>query len=210
MNDNINPDKLKQLKSQRHRVLLFIRLKEGIRQLIAYPVKSIAFVPLLILGSTIFSNSNYFLSVENFLPAFLIKPYEYALITLFTLFFLLLFVGLVTLIGIPFRANWVEIRIMYAFTINDVKSDFYPTLISRKRIPHTDITVSEFYSLGIGKSVWELHKQDIADILEAHFVTPQIILGGRKNNNSNRIIIFTAPGAVPKERGELIDDELYQ
>ena len=78
-----------------------------------------------------------------------------------------------------------------------------PTLISSQKIPGTKLKRLTFYSLGIGREMWEGHKSQIEDALNMH------IVDGIKYGDSNRnIVVLTAGTGVSTGRKEvLFDDE---
>lgn len=134
----------------------------------------------------------------------LITVWGYIIAVLIPLLFLLFLVGLLLLLGTPFRAKVVESSLLQIGLAN--RYGHAPALISCKRIKNTQVSVMAFYSLGVGAEKWETHRAEIQDALNVHFVEP-IKYGGRNGRNRNIIVIAAAPGAEAHRKDVLYDDE---
>lgn len=115
----------------------------------------------------------------------------------------LLILALLERIG-ELTARRDEAKLMVAFSANDLRNGC-PILISKKKAKGTDVTVREFYS-NIPYDVWIEKKEAVADAMNVHFVE-EIQYGGKNNNNGKRIVIKTAKGRKPADRGVLYDEE---
>lgn len=93
---------------------------------------------------------------------------------------------------------------MVAFSAKDLRNGC-PILINKRKIRATDVTVREFYS-NIPYDVWIEKKEAIADAMNVHFIE-EIQYGGKSNNNGKIIVIKTAKGRKPTNRGILYDEE---
>ncbi|MGX8701805.1 SNF2-related protein [Caproiciproducens sp.] len=119
----------------------------------------------------------------------------------------LFLVGLLLLLGTPFRARTVENSLLQIGLAN--RYGYAPALISCKRIKNTQVSVQvsvmEFYSLGVAMEIWETHRTEIQDALNVHFVEP-IKYGGRNGRNRIIIVITAAPGAETQRKDVLYDE----
>lgn len=97
-----------------------------------------------------------------------------------------------------------EADLIIAFSAKDLRNG-HPILINKRKIKGTGVTVREFYS-NIPYDRWLATKDAIADSNNFHFVE-EIRYGGKGNNNGKRIILTTAKGRKPTDKGILYDDE---
>lgn len=97
-----------------------------------------------------------------------------------------------------------EADLIIAFSAKDLRNG-HPILMNKRKIKGTGVTVREFYS-NITYDVWIATKEAIADSMNVHFVE-EIQYGGKGNNNGKIIVIKTAKGRKPTDRGILYDEE---
>lgn len=97
-----------------------------------------------------------------------------------------------------------EAKLNIAFDSKALKNGC-PILVNKRKIKGTGVTVCEFYS-NIPYAVWIDKKEAIADAMNVHFVE-EIQYGGKNNNNGKLIVIKTAKGRKPIDRGILYDNE---
>ena len=97
-----------------------------------------------------------------------------------------------------------ENKLMVAFSAKDLRNGC-PILINKRKIKGTDVTVREFYS-NIPYEIWIENKEAIADAMNVHFID-ELQYGGKGNNNGKIIVIKTAKGRKPTDRGILYDEE---
>ncbi len=189
---------------RRNRTILRLRLWSGIREAITKPWKGIS----ILLLCTAFM---FLWNVRDTLVPFhsnislLIAVWGYIITVLIPLLFLLFLVGLLLLLGTPFRAKAVESSLLQIGLAN--RYEHPPALISRKRIKGTNVCTFTFFSLGVGMEKWETHRAEIQDALNIHFVE-SIKYGDRNGSNRNIIVITAAPGAETHREDVLYDNEI--
>ncbi len=188
---------------RRNRSILRLRLWSGIKEVIAKPWKGILILLLCVAFFFLWNARDTLVPLHSDIPL-LITVWSYIIAVLIPLLFLLLLVGLLLLLGIPFRAKAVESSLLQIGLAN--RYGYAPALISCRRIKNTQISVMAFYSLGVGTETWETHRTEIQDALNVHFVKP-IKYGGRNGRNRNIIVITAAPGAEVRREDVLHDDE---
>lgn len=96
-----------------------------------------------------------------------------------------------------------ESDIMLVFDKKDLENG-NPILIYKKKLKNKSVTVREFYTT-IPMSKWQKRKDDLADIMDVHFVG-DIEYGGKSNGNIVRL--KTAKGRKLVEREPLYDENL--
>ena len=187
---------------RRNRSILRLRLWSGIKGVIAKPWKGV-FI-LLLCASFIFlwNVRDMLIPFHSDIPL-LITVWGYIIAVFILLLFLFLLVGLLLLLGTPFRAKAVESSLLQIGLAN--RYGYAPALISCKRIKNTQVNVMAFYSLGVAMEIWETHRAEIQDALNVHFVEP-IKYGGKNGRNRNIIVITAAPGAETHRKDVLYDE----
>ncbi|TQI69031.1 hypothetical protein [Clostridium sp. KNHs216] len=188
---------------RRNRSILRLRLWSGIKEVIAKPWKGILILLLCAAFIFLWSARDTLVPFHSDIPL-LITVWDYIIAAFIPLLFLLLLVGLLLLLGTPFRAKAVESSLLQIGLAN--RYGYAPALISCRRIKNTQVSVMAFYSLGVGTETWETHRTEIQDALNVHFVEP-IKYGGRNGRNRNIIVITAAPGAEVRREDVLHDDE---
>lgn len=191
------------IKKKRNNQEIWFRVWLGVQQLWYKPYYNLWLLLLFAVFLFAWSNKEWFLP-KQFIPTS-IKPILVYCVSGFLLLALILFIlVLLKYIGLK-TARKDEGALITAFTPADLRYG-HPIMISCKKVKHTDVTVKEFYSV-IPMRRWNEKAGDIADNMNVHLVEA-ISYGGKNNNNSKRIVLHTAPGVRPKDRGTLYDEEL--
>lgn len=189
--------------TQKNRRKQLLRIRLGFFQFVHKPILNLLwlFVVAFIVVITILKNE--ILEITNIPP--IIKPIFNITINLFVFFIpALLILALLERIG-ELTARRDEAKLMIAFSAKDLRNGC-PILISKRKAKDTeDVTVREFYS-NIPYDAWIEKKEAVADAMNVHFVE-EIQYGGKNNNNGKRIVIKTAKGRKPADRGILYDEE---
>lgn len=191
------------IKKKRNNQEIWFRVRLGMQQTLCKPAYIIYFLPLFILFFFGWSKKEWLLP-EQFIPSSIMPILEYCISALLLLALILFVLVLLKYIGFK-TAKDDEGALIIAFTPADLRYG-HPIMISCKKIKNTDVTVKEFYSV-IPMRRWNEKAGDIADNMNVHLVEA-ISYGGKNNNNSKRIVLHTAPGVRPKDRGTLYDEEL--
>lgn len=186
---------------RRNRAILRLRLWSGIKDAVTKPQKGILILLLCAAFVSIWNVRNKLVPFHSDIPL-LSTIWGYIIAVFLPLIFLLLLMGLLSLLGTPFRAKAVENSLLQIGLAT--RYDHPPALISRKRIKGTDVSIMTFYSLGVDKERWKKESEAIQDALNIHFVEP-IRYGGK---NRNMIVITAAPGAETHREDVLYDDEI--
>lgn len=79
-----------------------------------------------------------------------------------------------------------------------------PILIYKKYLKDKKITIREYYT-PISMACWRDKKDAICDQMNIHLIA-DLTYGGKKQNIGNRVIMKSADGRKPIERGVLYDD----
>lgn len=193
---------IQRLKEKRRRAVLFYRLQQGLTGIIHSPWK---IIPLLIVAVA----WGLLLHIrDSFIPAglspSLATVYSYTALAVVVALGAFLFVGVLYAISVPICSRRYENALLSIdFTTHDEAT---PALLSRKRIPRSEVSVLTFYSMGIGKELWERRKGEVEDALNVHCVQP-IQYGGRKGKNRN-LIVLTVGNGPENRRTEPLYDEL--
>ena len=197
MNNNIQ-----RLKERRRRAVLFYRLQHGLIGFVHSPRK---IVPLLIVAAAF----GYLLHIrDGFIPdglsPVLATVYSYTAMAVIVTLGAFLLVGVFYALSIPHCSRQYENALLSIdFTTHDGAT---PALLSRKRISGSKVSVLTFYSMGIGKELWERRKGEVEDALNVHCVQG-IQYGGRKGDNRN-LIVLTVGDGPGNRRTEPLYDEL--
>lgn len=187
---------------RRNRSILRLRLWSGIKEVIAKPWKGILILLLCVAFFFLWKARDTLVPFHSDIPL-LVTVWGYIIAVLIPLLFLLFMVGLLLLLGTPFRSKMVENSLLQIGLAN--RYGYVPALISCKRIKNTQVSVMVFYSLGVAMKIWETHRAEIQDALNVHFVQP-IRYGGRNGRNRNIIVIAAAPGAETHIKDVLYDE----
>lgn len=189
---------------RRNRTILWLRLRSGIKDAVTKPWKGILVLSLCAAFIFLWNIRDKLVPFHSDIKL-LSTVWGYIVSVFIPLIFLLLLMGLLSLLGTPFRAKAVENILMQSGLAN--RYNHPPTLVSRRRMKNTQVSVMTFFSLGVGMEKWETHRAEIQDALNIHFVEP-IKYGGRNGRNRNIIVITAAPGAGTRREDVLYDDEL--
>ena len=189
---------------QQNRALLWLRLSNGVHELIKRPWKLASLLALFALFLFTWNNRNKVafttsIPMLNVIWAYVVEILIVMLATLTAL-------GLLALMGTPYQAKRIEAALAHASVVDRYGSP--PILVSLRHDKVTGISTMVFFSRGISKEAWEGKRRDIEDILNVRWIE-DARYGGRRGNNGNYIAITVASGARATERGEtLYDDEL--
>ena len=179
-----------------------LRIRLGFLQFIHKPVLNLLWLFVGVFIAIIVILKNKIIEVIA-IPQIIEPIFNVALNVFIVIMPILLIVALLEYIG-ECTAKRDENALMVAFSSKTLRNGC-PILISKKRIKNSDVVTREYYS-NISLDVWNEHKNAIADAMNAHFVT-EIEYGGKGNNNGKIIVIKTAKGRKPIDRGVLYDDE---
>lgn len=193
------------IQTRYNRIKNHFRFRLGFQQLILRPYNMI--VPMgLCLLFIFFWKSRWIIFRINELPAIIHPICRYAVsIAVIGIFLTLLYTYILFLGEITARKD--EANIAVVLPANALRNGNHPILISRKKIRGTHISIREFYS-NISLKIWQEHQEAISDSLNVHFVSPYIEYGGKRNDNGNRVRLYTIPGKKRIDRGILYDEEL--
>lgn len=188
--------------TQKNRRKQLLRIRLGFFQFVHKPVLNLLWLFVVAFTVVITILKNEIVEITNIPP--IIKPIFNITINLFVFLIpALLILALLERIG-ELTARRDEAKLMIAFSAKDLRNGC-PILISKRKANGTDVTVREFYS-NIPYDAWIEKKEAIADAMNVHFVE-EIQYGGKNNNNGKRIVIKTAKGRKPADRGVLYDEE---
>lgn len=175
----------------------------GVQQLFYCPYTNIPIILLIALFASAWINRGRLISLLG-ISELLLPVFRYSISTVLILSFLVFLVGWIGWLG-SITARHDENCLAKAFTEHERRNGC-PVLIYRRKPKYTDVTARVFYS-DIPLKYWIERQEEIADQLNVHFVRlPDY--GGKNNNNRKLILIHTAPGRNPKDRGILYDEEL--
>ncbi|WP_285946500.1 hypothetical protein [Thomasclavelia cocleata] len=179
-----------------------MRLKLGFNQLIHKPILNLLW--LLVCPATVITIilKNKIIEVIT-IPQIIEPVFNIALNIFVFLIPIIMIFAILEYIG-ELTARKDENKLMVAFSAKDLRNGC-PILINKRKIRATDVTVREFYS-NIPYDVWIEKKEAIADAMNVHFIE-EIQYGGKSNNNGKIIVIKTAKGRKPTNRGILYDEE---
>ncbi len=192
------------LQARLRRIKLYSRIRLGGHLLIFRPYTIIVPFLLIFLFSKL-GKYKWVLFSFNVVPSQLLTIYQNTISFATILIPIVFFFGYLKFLG-DVSARQDEANITVAFTAKDLRNG-YPILTTRYKVKGADITIREFYS-PIPLKIWKDRKEELADQMNVHFVEPAITYGGKRNNNGNRIRLYTAPGKNQIDRGKLYDDEL--
>lgn len=179
-----------------------MRLKLGFNQLIHKPILNLLWLFVGLLTAIIIVLKNEFVEIAN-IPQ-LIEPIFNVTLNVFVILLpIIMIFAVLEYIG-ELTARKDENKLMVAFSAKDLRNGC-PILISKKKLKGTDVIIREFYS-NIPYEIWIEKKEAVADAMNVHFVE-EIQYGGKGNNNGKRIVIKTAKGRKPTDKGILYDEE---
>lgn len=189
--------------TQKNRRKQLLRIRLGFFQFVHKPVLNLLWLFVVAFTVVITILKNEIVEITNIPP--IIKPIFNITINLFVFLIpALLILALLERIG-ELTARRDEAKLMIAFSAKDLRNGC-PILTSKRKAKGTeDVTVREFYS-NIPYDAWIEKKEAVADAMNVHFVE-EIQYGGKNNNNGKRIVIKTAKGRKPADRGVLYDEE---
>lgn len=187
---------------RKNQIKQLMRLKLGFNQLIHKPILNLLWLLVCFVTAIIIVLKNELTEIIN-IPQIIEPVFNIALNVFVFLIPIIMILAILEYIG-ELTARKDENKLMVAFSSKDLRNGC-PILINKRKIKGTDVTVREFYS-NISLSVWIDNKNTIADALNSTFVE-EIEYGGKGNNNGKIIVIKTAKGRKPIDRGVLYDDE---
>ncbi len=187
---------------RKNQIKQLMRLKLGFNQLIHKPILNLLW--LLVCPATVITIilKNKIIEVIT-IPQIIEPVFNIALNIFVFLIPIIMIFAILEYIG-ELTARKDENKLMVAFSAKDLRNGC-PILINKRKIRATDVTVREFYS-NIPYDVWIEKKEAIADAMNVHFIE-EIQYGGKSNNNGKIIVIKTAKGRKPTNRGILYDEE---
>lgn len=192
------------LRARRNRIKLYFRLCLGLRQLIYRPYNNVVPLLLALLFAELWKYKEVLFPLKA-VPLPLIPIFQHTFSLAVVLIPITFLMGFLKFLG-NMTARRDETDLIIAFTEKDLRNG-HPLLISREKIKGTNVTIREFFS-NIPMKTWADRKAELADQMNVHFVEPCIEYGGKRNDNGNRIRLYTAPGRKRPERGNLYDNEL--
>lgn len=194
-------NKYEYLSKRYRRIKRSLRMGLGIQQLIFKPYLNALLAVALFFFMFFWKNkANLYANAPKF-----ILPLWRGIVHIFGVSaFIFLLVFIIYMIG-ELTARFDESNLIIAFSENDLRNGC-PILMRKKQDKETGVTVREFYSNTPFKR-WVDSKDEIADSMDIHFITPDIEYGGKNKDNGKRIVLYTARGRKPTERGVLYDEE---
>jgi len=199
---SINNDKRIQERNQQK---LGFRLLEGIKSVFLPPFSGL--IPVSILTVLLFVGlSNRTLIFNTSMSWMRYKFVDYIKIAALVSVFLVFLLALLVRLAKPYKCRIAEGAALTTFTPQSPSE--CPILISSKIVTFGRRRW-EFFSMWVTLEEWQDKDKysKILSALDCHLVG-QIKHGGRKHNNSHRIVFCTRPGAGPIDRGVLIDEEI--
>lgn len=187
---------------RKNQIKQLMRLKLGFSQLIHRTALNLLWLFVGLSTAIIIVLKNELTAIINIPP--LIEPVFNIVLNVFVFLIpIIMILAILEYIG-ELTARKDENKLMVAFSAKDLRNGC-PILINKRKIRATDVTVREFYS-NIPYDVWIEKKEAIADAMNVHFIE-EIQYGGKSNNNGKIIVIKTAKGRKPTNRGILYDEE---
>lgn len=186
----------------RNRLKQWLRIRTGALQLKHKPIFNLLWLFIGLSTAIIIILKNELVDIAN-IPQLIEPAFNIALNVFVILLPIIMIFAILEYIG-ELTARKDENKLMVAFSAKDLRNGC-PILISKKKVKGTDVIVREFYS-NIPYDVWIEKKEAIADAMNVHFVE-EIQYGGKSNNNGKRIVIKTAKGRKPTDKGILYDEE---
>lgn len=187
---------------RKNRIKQLLRLRLGVNQLIHKTILNLLWLLVCFATAIIIVVKNELIQTIN-IPQLIEPIFNIALNIVIFLIPIIMIFAILECIG-ECTARRDEAKLMVAFSAKDLRNGC-PILISKRKIRGTDVTVREFYS-NIPYDVWIEKKEALSDAMNVHFVE-EIQYGGKGNNNGKIIVIKTAKGRKPIDRGILYDEE---
>lgn len=187
---------------RKNQIKQLMRLKLGFNQLIHKPILNLLWLLVCFVTAIIIVLKNELTEIIN-IPQLIEPIFNIALNIFVFLIPIIMIFAILEYIG-EYTARRDEAKLMVAFSAKDLRNGC-PLLVNKRKIRGTDVTVREFYS-NIPYDVWIEKKEAIADAMNVHFVE-EIQYGGKGNNNGKIIVIKSAKGRKPTDRGILYDEE---
>ena len=179
----------------------WLRIRLGVLQMIYKPLFNLFLLPII--AGTIFLWVKKDIAFTLFeVPQILFPIYKYSVLLIMVLLPVIFILAVIEAIG-NMTARKDEQDLAEAFDKHDLRNGC-PMLMNKKRIKGSNVTMREFYSSGIPMKAWVEKQEDIADVMNVHFVEP-LRYGGK--SNGRRIVMYTAPGRETVSKGILYDDE---
>ncbi|MVB11981.1 hypothetical protein CAFE_27100 [Caprobacter fermentans] len=189
---------------RRNRAILRLRLWSGIKGAISIPWKGILVLLLCVVFIFLWNIRDKLVPFHSDIPL-LSTLWGYIIAVFIPLFFMLLLVGLLFLLGTPSKAKEFEGKLLEIGLYS--RYGHAPALISCKRIKGTDVSTFTFFSLGVGRERWQKESEAVKDVLDIHYTEP-IKYGGKNGRKRDIIVITAAPGAETHREDVLYDDEI--
>lgn len=186
----------------RNRLKQWLRIRTGALQLKHKPILNLLWLFVGLSTAIIIVVKNELVEIAN-IPQLIEPIFNVSLNVFVILLPVIMIFAILEYIG-ELTARKDENKLMVAFSAKDLRNGC-PILISKKKVKGTDVTVREFYS-NIPYEIWIEKKEAVADAMNVHFIE-EIQYGGKNNNNRKRIVIKTAKGRKPTDRGILYDEE---
>lgn len=193
-------DKEKYLKEQRKRKENYLRYRLGFLQLIHKPILNMLLISLVALFIGLWIGKTRLITFLN-VPELILPIFRYTLCIISIIIPIIILLWLIKYIG-ELSARKDEADLQQAFTKEELRNSC-PILMDKRKVKGSNVTMREFYS-PIPLDTWNTRKNAIADLMNIHFVE-EIQYGGKADGR--RIVIFTAPGRKPTDRGTLYDKE---
>lgn len=187
---------------RKNQIKQLMRLKLGFNQLIHKPIFNLLWLFVGLFIAIIVVLKNKIIEVIT-IPQIIEPVFNIALNVFVFLIPIIMILAILEYIG-ELTARKDENKLMVAFSAKDLRNGC-PILINKRKIRGTDVIVREFYS-NIPYDVWIEKKEALSDAMNVHFVE-EIQYGGKGNNNGKIIVIKTAKGRKPIDRGTLYDEE---
>lgn len=187
---------------RKNQIKKFMRLKVGFNQLIHKPILNLLWLLVCLVTAIIIVLKKELTAIIN-IPQLIEPAFNIALNIFVFLIPIIMIFAILEYIG-ELTARRDEAKLMVAFSAKDLRNGC-PILINKRKIRGTDVTICEFYS-NIPYDAWIEKKEAIADAMNVHFVE-EIQYGGKGNNNGKIIVIKTAKGRKPTDRGILYDEK---
>lgn len=185
---------------RRNRLVRYFRMRLGVLQMVHNPLCSLLLLPVVFGAIFLWSKQEQILLLFN-VPSFLYGIYKFSIQILSVMLPILLTMAIFEWVG-NISAKKDEADLQEAFKLEELRNGF-PILISKKRVPKTDVIVREFYT-EISIPIWEARKQDIAHSMNVTFVEE---FRYANKHSRRRIIMITRIGRNPSVRGVMYDEQ---
>lgn len=172
----------------------------GVQTLIQKPISNILLVLLIILFGITWQNRGVWLIRGILANEVIAKTLSLFLIVAdaMVLYIVVLCIG-------ALRARKTEALISSAFKPQDIR--YGAPILKSCRRKGKNVLIYELYTVNVALSVWQERQENIAQVLDIHFVSPYIQYGGKNQSSSKTVLLYTAKGQE-KRRKEPLYDEL--